>query len=186
VFERTPGRGRYAQSEREQRWLLRGLPDGLADPVEIVDKYLRASTLRLRSMRTRSTVVYKLGQKVRPNADRPSLVQMTNMYLTQPEFELLAHLEGAELCKTRWHWDLDGVLLTVDQFRGSLDGLVLAELELALEDARHPLPPFAIAEVTEDDRFSGGRLAWLDDSEAAELLAMVSNMTDLPTDQRRI
>jgi CYTH domain-containing protein len=184
VFERTPGRGRYAQSEREQRWLLRDLPDGLVDPVKIVDKYLATSSLRLRSMRTRSTVVYKLGQKVRPDADRPSLVQMTNMYLSEPEFELLGHLEGAELCKTRWRWNVDDVLLSVDEFRGSLEGLVLAELELASDDVRHPLPPCAIADVSDDDRFSGGRLAWLDDSEAAELLATVSKMTALPTDRR--
>jgi CYTH domain-containing protein len=184
VIDRAPGRGRYAQSEREQRWILRQLPDDLVDPVEIVDKYLRASTLRLRSMRSRSSVVYKLGQKVRPDADRPSHVHMTNMYLTKSEFELLGRLEGAELCKTRWRRDVDGVNLSVDQFRGSLDGLVLGELELAPDEARHPLPPFAVADVTEDDRFSGGRLAWLDDSEAAELLAIVSEMTDLSWDQR--
>ena len=65
MIERTPGQGPYRRVEREFRWVLRGLPDALGDPVEIVDTYVAHSTLRLREVRTTSAVVYKLGQKVR-------------------------------------------------------------------------------------------------------------------------
>jgi CYTH domain-containing protein len=181
VIERTPGEGTYARIEREQRWLLPGLPEAVAEPVEILDKYFRQSTLRLRRMRNGSTVVYKLGQKVRHDPDRPSLVQMTNMYLTEPEFELMTQLEGAVLVKTRSHWTLGDTTLSVDQFGGSLEGLVLAELELTTEDADPSPPPLAVADVTEDDRFSGGRLALVTPREAKDLLKVVAGMTELPT-----
>jgi hypothetical protein len=60
-------------------------------------------------MRTGSTVIYKFGQKVRRHPDRPSLVQMTNMYFTEPEFELMSQLEGAVSAKTRWHWTVGNI-----------------------------------------------------------------------------
>ena len=62
---RTPGSGRYSESEREQRWLLNGLPTGLVDPTEIRDLYVRDTQLRLRRMESPQEVVWKLGQKYR-------------------------------------------------------------------------------------------------------------------------
>jgi CYTH domain-containing protein len=177
VIERTPGAGSYAQIEREQRWLLSGLPEGVAEPVEILDRYFRQSTLRLRRMQTGSSVAYKLGQKVRLDPDRPSPVHMTNMYLTEPEFEFIGQLEGAILLKVRWHWTVGNTTISVDQFGGSLSGLVLAERELSPEEAVSDPPPLAIADVTEDDRFSGGRLALMNASEAQDLLESVTRMT---------
>jgi CYTH domain-containing protein len=128
-------------------------------------------------MRTGSTVVYKLGQKVRHDPHRPSYAHLTNMYLTETEFEFMEQLEGTELIKTRWQWIVGDTTLSVDQFAGSLDGLVLAELELALDDTALRPPPLAVADVTEDDRFSGGRLAILNPAEASVLLEAVARMT---------
>ena len=69
--------GPYARTEREQRWLLSGLPGNMVEPVEIHDRYLTGSTLRLRSMRSASGTVYKLGQKVRAKAGSPERVSLT-------------------------------------------------------------------------------------------------------------
>ena len=82
MIDRTPGEGRYARVEREQRWVLRVLPDGRDQPVSIVDLYLRGTRLRLRRMQTEAGAVYKLGQKVRPDPDTPGVVKLTNMYLS--------------------------------------------------------------------------------------------------------
>lgn len=180
VIERTPDAGSYAHIEREQRWLLSGLPEGVAHPVEILDRYFRQSTLRLRRMQTGSSVVYKLGQKVRHDLDRPSLVHKTNMYLTETEFEFIGQLEGAVLLKVRWHWTVGNTTISVDQFGGSLNGLVLAERELSPEETVSHRPPLTVADVTEDDRFSGGRLALMNPSEAQHLLESVTRMTGLP------
>jgi len=182
VIERTPGEGAYARVEREHRWLLSGLPEAAVEPVEILDRYFRHSTLRLRQIRTGQSVVYKLGQKVREDPDRPSLVRLTNIYLTESEFDFMAQLEAAAVVKTRRHWPVGAVTLSVDEFSGSLSGLVLAELELPLRATDPKPPPGAVANVTEDDRFSGGHLAQLNPVEARELLEEVARMTGMTAD----
>jgi len=61
----------------------------------------------------------------------------------------------------------------VDVFEGSLTGLVLAEAEFTTEEdetAFRP-PPDAVAEVTADVRFTGGRLAMLTADGTADVLA---------------
>ena len=77
------------------------------------------------------------------------------MYLTETEFEFIGQLEGAVLLKVRWHWTVGNTTISVDQFGGSLNGLVLAERELSPEETVSHRPPLAVADVTEDDRFSG-------------------------------
>jgi CYTH domain-containing protein len=168
-------------TEREKRWLLRRVPDGVTDPVQIFDKYLSGSTLRLRRAQSGSTVVYKLGQKVRHDPTNPSINRMTNMYLSQTEFELLGQVEGAALSKTRWHLHVGDVVFSVDQFGERLQGLVVAETEPPVDGAGLTSPPLAVADVTEDDRFSGGRLASLTRSDAEDLLKAVDTMTGMPT-----
>ena len=122
--------GPYARTEREQRWLLNALPDDTTAPVEIEDLYVTGSTLRLRRMRSDSVLVYKLGQKVRMVPESPERVSITNMYLLQHEFDLLERLVGTSLRKTRWQWTPRGRTLSVDQFHGPMEGLILAEVEL--------------------------------------------------------
>jgi CYTH domain-containing protein len=52
-----------------------------------------------------------------------------------------------------------------------LEGLVLAEVELGVDDDRLGLPPTAVADVTGDDRHSEGALARLDGRGAGDLMA---------------
>ena len=178
MIERIPGKGQYARTEREYRWLLRSLPEEVTDPVEIADLYFDRSTLRLRRARDEATVVYKLGQKIRHDPRQPSLVRMTNMYLSELEYEQMRHVRGNELTKTRWRWAADGTDLSVDQFDGPLRGLVLAEIELTLEEPIPELPPLAVSDVTEDDRFSGGSLARMASPEVNDLMAWGSQLLE--------
>lgn len=179
MLQRTPGAGAYARLEREQRWLLGGLPDDVVDPVDIQDRYLTGSTLRLRRMRSGAGTVYKLAQKVRAAPDSPERVSLTNMYLSEHEFQLLEQLGGASLHKTRWQWPTGDHVLSVDVFGDSLDGLTLAEVELREHDPLLPALELAVVDVTDEDRFSGGCLAQLSDEDAAALLASVAELIRL-------
>jgi CYTH domain-containing protein len=179
VLQRTPGAGPYARLEREQRWVLSGLPDDVVDPVDIQDHYLTGSTLRLRRMSSGAGTVYKMGQKVRAIPGSPERVALTNMYLSEHEFELLGQLMGVTLHKTRWHWPTGHHTLAVDQFEGSLAGMVLAEVELRDDEALLPALGLAVADVTNEDRFSGGRLAQLSVDGAAALLDAVAELVRL-------
>lgn len=98
---------------------------------------------------------------------------MTNLYLSQYEFDSFSRLDGASLDKIRWQWPAGDRALSVDQFSGSLEGLILAEVELTEDEAFLDAPAFSVADVTHEDRFSGGHLAHLTPIEAAALLSDV-------------
>jgi hypothetical protein len=144
--------------------------DAAETSTRIVDRYLVGTRLRLR----RTTPVgggqvsYKLGQKVRPDPADLGLVLHTTMYLTAEEHAALSALPGAELRKVRNVLVMGGRRFGVDVFEGRHAGLVLAEVELA--GAGEVAPPwFAGAEVTGDERCTGGWLASASDAALAEL-----------------
>ena len=159
MTSRRPGEGRYAQLEREQRWLLTGLPPGLSDEREIVDHYWIGTTLRLRMIQSRDEVVYKLGQKIRLNGEDPEMVKTTNIYLSESEFRALSVTPASIISKSRWDVTLQGVRFAVDEFKGRHSGLVLAEIELREDEPRVCGPEYAVAEVTNANEYSGGWLA---------------------------
>lgn len=151
--------GKYAHVERERRFLLAEAPALSAVTVTrmITDRYLVGTRLRLRhAERSDGGCELKLTQKV-PVA-RPGAVQglITNTYLSSAEYDLLASLPAAVLSKTRFSVPPLGV----DVFDGSLQGLVLAEAEFTtdVEAQSFVPPPECVAEVTDDARFTGGRL----------------------------
>ena len=151
--------GKYARIERERRFLLAELPlpATVTATRVITDRYLIGTRLRLR--RTQSpdgADELKLTQKV-PVA-RPGAVQglVTNTYLSPAEYDLLARLPAATLSKTRFSVPPLGV----DVFHDPLHGLVLAEAEFTTDEQAQSFvpPPQCVAEVTDDSRFTGGRL----------------------------
>ena len=171
---REPGTGDYARTEREWRWLLPVVPQGVTDVVDLEDRYLRGTTLRLRHMRGAAGDVFKLAQKVRPRADDPSVVAITNIYLTAAEHDALAAVPADALTKRRHRWPVGDHDVAVDELLGRWSGLVLAELEHAAS-AHVPALPDAI-DVTGDDRFSGGALAATPDEEVGAVLDVVRRL----------
>jgi CYTH domain-containing protein len=152
--------GKYARVERERRFLLAEPPPSEAVTARrrITDRYLAGTRLRLRRDESMDSgaCVLKLTQKV--PADRPGHMQglITNTYLSPAEYDLLASLPAAVLSKTR----LSVPPLGIDVFDPPLHGLVLAEAEFTTDEtARSFVPPHeAVAEVTDDVRFTGGSL----------------------------
>jgi adenylate cyclase len=57
------------------------------------------------------------------------------------------------LGKTRHYVPFEGHTWEIDVYEAPLDGVVLAEIELASENQNPPLPPWAGREVTEDPAF---------------------------------
>jgi CYTH domain-containing protein len=177
VIERAPGDSVYARREREQRWLFRSLPPDVSQPVSITDLYVAGTRLRLRRMTSDAGVVYKLGQKIRPDPGAPADVLLTNIYLSETEYRALRCLGGDEIEKVRWRWWQQGRRFSVDQFDGALRGLVLAEIELGPDEPRLPDPLLAVAQVTDDDRFCGGTLSR---TTAARLAGLLEEMSGTP------
>ena len=153
---------KYAHVERERRWLLASLPELGGIPTEIADRYLVGTRLRLRQVVRDGSVSWKLGHKVRLDADAGEIA-CTNFYLDQAEWSALASLPAQVLHKTRWRVALDRDHVAVDVFGGHLSGLVLAEIDRGSGPDRG-LPAsfdmFDVAgEVTADKAFTGAALA---------------------------
>lgn len=153
----------YYGIERERRWLCHSVPnDNVVESESIVDLYVPDTGLRLRAARNLSTGEKRLRFSRKADVDvRTRLI--TTMYLTDREFSTLQKgLTGNRLSKIRHRLPSPkGTFLAVDEFQDQHRGLILAEAECETDEAlaAFPAPSFAIREVTEDSRFSGGHLA---------------------------
>lgn len=164
----VPAASKYARVERERRYLLQDLPEGLtrASPhVQITDNYLTGTRLRLRKVREPQTNKWtvKLTQKFAPDPTDFSRTAITNIYLNALETETLGISDANEIRKNRYPFEFEGRQFSVDMFLGDLFGLVLAEVSFETDEELDSFakPPFAIAEVTNVELFTGGRLCEL-------------------------
>ena len=159
---------KYALIERERRYLLEDLPEGMtrADHhLQITDNYITGTRLRIRKVRDPRTNkwVVKFTQKFASNPGDLSRTVITNLYLNATEAEILSIFEANEIRKNRYCLEFEGRRFSVDMFLGDLFGLVLAEISFETDDEldHFPAPPFAIADVTNNEIFSGGKLSEL-------------------------
>ncbi len=166
------GDGSYAHVEREQRWLLGSLPDGVTDERTIIDHYLTGTTLRLRMVESPLGVTFKLGQKIRVEESHPETAMITIFYLTANEFDQLSVLPSSVIVKSRWSLNLEGITYSVDEFKGRHVGLIMAEVEIASADPRLACPVFATVEVTGRNEYSGGWLAEATNVDVRRLLGV--------------
>ena len=148
---------KYAVVERERRYLLASLPEGVTTTMEIVDRYVTGTRLRLREVREGDgTVIRKLGHKVRLT-EGPAEVACTNFYLNDEEWAVLSALPATLLRKRRHVVSLDGLVIAVDEHE---DGSLVAEID----DGDHPsqvVPDWldVVRDVSQDEAWTGVRLA---------------------------
>lgn len=148
---------KYAVVERERRYLLAKLPEGVTSTKEILDRYVIGTRLRLREVREDDgSVTRKLGHKVRLT-DGPAEVACTNFYLDDEEWNLLAALPARLLRKKRHMVQRDGLLVSIDEHA---DGTLVAEID----DHDYPsqfIPRWleVIKDVSTDETWTGAQLA---------------------------
>ena len=148
---------KYAVVERERRFLLLSIPEGVVDVQLIVDRYVDGTRLRLREVRRPDgTVVRKLGHKVRLGAG-PAEVACTNLYLDDEEWRVLRALPARELRKRRHVVHRDGLVVAVDELE---DGMLVAEID----DGEQPsgvVPDWleVMEDVSDDEAWTGAALA---------------------------
>ena len=159
---------KYARVERERRYLLKDLPEGLTRAsrhLQITDNYITGTRLRLRKVRDPQTNKWtvKFTQKFAPSPKDLSRTLITNTYLNANEYEVLSVFEANEIRKNRYHYEFAGRKFSIDMFIGDLLGLVLAEVSFDTEEELDNFTPpaFAVAEVTNNELFTGGRLCYL-------------------------
>ena len=174
---RSLAENKYARPEYERRLLLREVPRGLDESTHtrIVDYYIAETRMRLRRVEwpNQNLVEYKLGLRF-PDPSLPDgCVALTNLYLTENEYEDLRLFVGRDsVVKRRYPFVHSGLRYGVDVFEGPHAGLILAETEFqtASEFTRFQKPDFAVEDVTMDAFFTGGNLARVPSSILAAVL----------------
>src|SRR5438270_12916986 len=101
---------KYAHIERERRYLLRDLPEGLSRAdyhLQITDNYLTGTRLRIRKVRDPRTNkwVVKFTQKFAPNPKDISRTMITNTYLNEIEADTFAVFEANEISKNAYPFE---------------------------------------------------------------------------------
>jgi hypothetical protein len=149
--------GYYARFELERRFLLERLPDGLDGGSLIVDHYVTDTRLRLRRVEGGPEPQYKFSQKEVPSPPDYATMKITTLYLSRQEYDTLSVLPGKELRKRRYPL----APYSIDLFEDVLSGLILAEITFGsdAEMRAHPIPDFAVRDVSDDVRYTGGALA---------------------------
>ena len=148
---------KYAVVERERRYVVARLPEGVTSTKDILDRYVTGTRLRLREVREDDgTVTRKLGHKVRLS-EGPAEVASTNFYLNDDEWTLLTALPAQLLRKRRHLVRRDGLLVAIDELE---DGTLIAEID----DRDQPsdfVPEWldVVDDVSSDEAWTGVGLA---------------------------
>jgi len=153
----------YRSVERERRWLCsRVQHERIMQTEAITDLYVTGSRLRLREARPIDGGAPRLRFSRKADIDAYTRL-ITSIYLPEEEFAVLAtSLPGVRIKKLRHRLQpLPSAVMSVDELQGDLNGLIMAEAEFetAALLAAFPMPDFAVREVTDDFRFTGGYLA---------------------------
>jgi len=150
---------KYSLPEVERRWLV--APSHLSmlegqSYREVEDLYVAQTRLRLRRVSgTNGEVVYKFCKKY-GKASSSLVNSITNLYLSESEYLVLAALKGNAVCKRRY--SLAGG--AIDVYAGE-PVVAVFEVEFGSEqEAEQYVPPsFVGEEVTSNELYSGAALA---------------------------
>lgn len=155
-----PDDARKPGTEVERKFLVDMLPEPelLGTPASIVQGYVvtgsDSAEVRLRRKGDRYYQTIKQGHGL-------SRLQ-TEVALSEEQFEAMwPHTEERRVIKNRHEIPFGPHVIELDVFRGSLEGLVIAEVEFdAVENAAEFVPPDWFGEeVTDDARYQNRNLA---------------------------
>ena len=162
--------------ELRRVFLLENLPDPLKrvdHHWQIFDNYIENTRLRLRSIRVPETKewTYVLEQRAPLDESNSTAWNVARIYLNEAEHRAFEIFEGREvkknervetneIRKNRYFYETGEKKIEIDLFLGELWGLITAQV--FFDDGREledfSPPPFAVAEVTNDEFFVGANL----------------------------
>ena len=148
---------KYAVVERERRFVVAGIPEGVTQTLRIEDYYIEHTRLRLRQViAADGSFTRKLGHKVRLGQGA-STIACTSMYLDEEEWNVLLRLPHRTLHKTRHIVEREGAVVAIDALD---DGTLLAEIDDG-DSAPGPVPIWldVLQDVTHDEAWTGASRA---------------------------
>ena len=144
--------------ERERKFLVRSLPNLPAVGTDMRQGYLAIDG----SVGVRVRDEVERGQTLTVKSGSGAVRTELEWSIEAPQFEAAwAITEDRRVHKTRYRMDVGARTAEIDVFHGSLDGLVLVEVEFSSmgELEEFEPPEWFGDEVTEDDRYANASLA---------------------------
>lgn len=141
--------------EIERKFLVRELPylDGFVK-LEIKQGY--CNQFRVRKQNDEYILTLKSDEKLVQSALVRKEIELP---LSKDEFDYFWEDTKARILKTRYVIPVGNFEFYLDIFRGSLEGLILAEIEFTEPGQEIPLPYWLGEEVTDDQRYQNYHLA---------------------------
>lgn len=153
------------QTKLRRLFLLQELPEPLtraSEHLQIFDNYIENTRLRLRSVRVPQTKEWTwiLQQRFPFEEDNLMSWRTAEIYLNEAEYNFFQPFEGREIRKNRYFYEFGDRQIEIDVFLGELWGLNLAKANFETKEKLKNLeiPPFSIAEVTNNPFFTGENL----------------------------
>lgn len=149
--------------EREKTYLLKSLPEGLADCLSeiISDAYVPTSAehpvLRLRRRGDR----YELTKKEPVSGTDSSRQNEHTIKLSLEEAAAFEAVQAKRFTKRRYYCTIDGYAAELDLYMDDLAGLAVVDFEFDNDDTmeKFKMPDICLADVTQEKAFAGGILA---------------------------
>jgi CYTH domain-containing protein len=157
-----PSIDKYARIEIERRFLLPPMDEELTTmnlPKRIIrDNYIIETNLRLREVDNEAKKTYKLTKKAFLS---PGREEITTIYLSAEEYQLLSQLGAIVVSKVRFLATYDDITIGIDRYGTEVDELWVADVEFETEEQMKgfvmPIP--FQTEITGKGEFSGLALA---------------------------
>ena len=153
-----------SQSVFQRRFLIDTLPEPItaaSGHLQILDRYIAGTRLRLRQVRIPGTDQYTRMLQQRIVLPNEIEIKLAEIHLNDIEYSIFESIERSEVRKNRYFHEFDQIPMAFDVYLGQLQGLklALAEFETLDEAERMSMPEFSSHEVTHHPSFIGENLA---------------------------
>ncbi len=164
------------KTERRRVFLVEDLPAPLtraSSHLQIFDNYIENTRLRVRSVRVPETKqwTFVLEQRFAPDEMDLSRYLVSEIYLNETEHKIFEQFEGREIKLNervetnevrfnRYFYERENRRIALDVFLGALRGLNMAKVFFDTEEdlREFEAPDFAVAEITDNQIFTGANL----------------------------
>ncbi|WP_294139517.1 CYTH domain-containing protein [uncultured Sanguibacteroides sp.] len=144
--------------EIERKFLVKGdFKSHAYDKVRVIQGYLSSVPERSVRVRVKGDKAY-LTVKGKGNSTGASRFEWEKEILVEEATELLSICEPGIIDKTRYYIKADKFTYEIDEFHGTNEGLILAEIELEDENETFPKPEWLGEEVTGKERYYNSML----------------------------
>ena len=148
--------------ELERTYLAKYFPAGIKNckDKELIDIYFPKTHVHPKIRVRKRGDTYEITKKQLVTSGDASRQEEQTIILNESEFREFEKLDGKKIHKIRYYYTYQGMPAEIDVFQRALNGLVLIDFEFkTVEEKNHfTMPPFCLADVTQEEFIAGGMI----------------------------